>query len=147
MNNFKVYIDNENLTNKATFPLKWADLLDERLDEVRFTIKNLEREEPFAPLTLLVIELTVAPQCKVTGERETNNPHITQVYDSKTHTLTQTMTKRYVIATDTVNQYPIGTKLHTHEIYAIEETKLLEGFIGDSITFTNPLGNVYVKNS
>lgn len=145
MNNFSVKINNVDYTKKATFPLKWADLLDERLDECRLTLKNCKEETPFQPLSVVEITLTVSPSCKVTGVKTTNNALITQDYDGVNHTLTQTMKKRYVIATDTVNEYPVGSGLYTHELYFIEETKLLEGFIGDSITFTNPLGNVYIK--
>ena len=147
MNTFRVTIDGKDYTQKATFPLKWADLLDERLDECRLTIKNTKVKEPFLPMTEIVIELENAPDCKVGGPKSDTNPNITQEYYIGTKKLIQRMTKRYIVANDVVNNYPVGSELYTHELYFIEETKLLEGFIGDSITFTNPLGNVYVKNS
>lgn len=36
-----------------------------------------------------------------------------------------------------------GEKVYDHELYLIELTKTTEGFIGDSIAFTNVLGNDY----
>lgn len=144
MNNFSIKIDGVDYTKKATFPLKWADLLDERLDECRVTLKNLTIKEPFLPLTEIIITLTNAPECKVGGTKSTNSD-IGQSYNSSTKRLTQTLEKRYVLASDTVNNYPVGSKFYTHELYFIEETKLLEGYICDSLTFVNPLGSVYIK--
>lgn len=145
MNTFRVTIENEDFTKKSTFPLKWCDLLDERLDECYLSIKNLKRKEPFLPMSILELTLVNQPECKVGGIKQTDNADIIQSYDNSTKKLTQTLTKRYIVATDTVNEYPIGSGLYVHDIYFIEETKLLEGYICDSLMFTNPLGNVYIK--
>lgn len=146
MNTIKITIDGQDYTKKVVFPLKWADLLDERLDEARITLKNVLLQTPFRPLSEVVITLINSPECKVIGYKQ-NSGNLAQKYDSTTHRLTQTMIKRYIVANDTVNEYPVGTKLHTHELYIIEETKLLEGFIGDSLSFTNPLGSNYLSEN
>ena len=51
MNTFKVIIKGTEYTANAGYPLKWCDLLDERLDEAYITLKFTKVAEPFAPLT------------------------------------------------------------------------------------------------
>ena len=38
-----------------------------------------------------------------------------------------------------------GENIYTHELMLIELTKIAENFIGDSISFTNALGNDYIN--
>lgn len=156
MNNITVRIGGKDYTNKVSYPLKFADLLDERLDEAYLTLLNVrDRSEPFTPLTLVEVIIQCSPESKVIGARSTQRNDITQSYNSSTKRLTQTLSKRFVVATDKVSESPLGdtkakyyassydSRVYTHELYLIEETKILEGFIGDSLAFTNPLGNNY----
>ena len=147
MNKLTLKINGEDYTRKVVFPFKFADLLDERLDEAYLSMKNLKLETPFQPLSLVEIELVCVGEQKVSGIKETTRSDIAQSYDNENHILTQTMSKRYVVATDKVNEYPVGSKLYTHDLYIIEETKILEGFIGDSLSFTNALGNNYLQGT
>lgn len=154
MNKITVKIGDKDYTNKVSYPFKFADLLDERLDEAYLTLLNVrDRSEPFTPLTLVEVIIECSPESKVIGARSTQRNDISQDYNSSTKRLTQTLSKRFVVATDKVSESPLGDtsyyahRVYTHELYVIEETKILEGFIGDSLAFTNPLGNNYSNNN
>lgn len=160
MNKITVKIGDKDYTNKVSYPFKFADLLDERLDEAYLTLLNVrDRSEPFTPLTLVEVTIECSPESKVIGARSTQRNDISQDYDSSVKRLTQTLSKRFVVATDKVSESPLGDtnvkdytsyyahRVYTHELYVIEETKILEGFIGDSLAFTNPLGNNYSNNN
>lgn len=145
VNSFKVeiYIDGNwsDYSRKAVFPIKWANLLDERLDEGYITLKNVLQEIPFRPFTPIRIQFINHPECK--RWEQVDGKGIIQ--DDGTVIQNETLT--YFIATDTVNNYPVGTKCFTHDIYFIEETKILERFIGEPISFTNALGNNYIGDA
>lgn len=116
---------NGNLYPKAVFPLKTADLLDEQLDEAYLTMV-LCKEEHFDMLSRVQIDArTKNAYGQITSEKSFN----------------------YVIANDRSVLTIKDKKLYKHEIYLIEETKLLEGLVGDSIVFTNTLGNIYTLNA
>lgn len=115
---------NGKLYPKAVFPLKTADLLDEQLDEAYLTMV-LCKEEHFDMLSRVQINAkTKNAYGQITSEKSFN----------------------YVIANDRSVLTIKDKKLYKHEIYLIEETKLLEGLVGDSIVFTNALGNLYLEN-
>lgn len=115
---------NGKLYPKAVFPLKTADLLDEQLDEAYLTMV-LCKEEHFDMLSRVQINAkTKNAYGQITSEKSFN----------------------YVIANDRSVLTIKDKKLYKHEIYLIEETKLLEGLVGDSIVFTNTLGNLYANN-
>lgn len=110
---------------KSVFPLKTGNLLDEQLDEAYLTMV-LCKEEHFDMLTRVQIDArTKNSYGQVTSEKS--------FY--------------YVIANDKSTLTIKDKKLYKHEIYLIEETKLLEGLVGDSIVFTNTLGSIYLENS
>lgn len=116
---------NGKLYPKAVFPLKTADLLDEQLDEASLTMV-LCKEEHFDMLSRVQIDArTKNAYGQITSEKSFN----------------------YVIANDRSVLTIKDKKLYKHEIYLIEETKLLEGLVGDSIVFTNTLGNIYTLNA
>ena len=116
---------NGKLYPKAVFPLKTADLLDEQLDEAYLTMV-LCKEEHFDMLSRVQIDArTKNAYGQITSEKSFN----------------------YVIANDRSVLTIKDKKLYKHEIYLIEETKLLEGLVGDSIVFTNTLGNMYTLNA
>ena len=52
-----------------------------------------------------------------------------------------------VVASDNVTELPAGSGKYKHELYLIERTKLLEGYIGQSLTFTNALGKIYATDT
>ena len=117
MNTFKVIIKGTEYTANAVYPLKWCDLLDERLDEAYITLKFTKVAEPFAPLTYALIQI--------------NN--ISNV-------------KGFRVANDKIANSPVGSEFYTHTIYFIEETKFLEAFICDTLTFRNALLNRFGEN-
>lgn len=116
MNNFKIKIGGSQVT--AVFPLTYAELLDERLDEAQITF--FSRTKFYKPTTLVEIEIT-------TGG-------ITEV-------------ERYVVANDYSVEYPVGSGKWKHTTYIIEETKLADGILCSSLTFTNANGNMYTDAS
>lgn len=112
MNKFKVTINTIDYTSHAIYPLKWGELLDERLDEAYFTLKFIDKVEPFQPLDKVSISIN-------DGTKIVN----------------------YYVANDKVDNNPVGSNLYTHTLYVIEETKFLEAFICDTLTFRNALLN------
>nr|DAD76307.1 MAG TPA: hypothetical protein [Siphoviridae sp. cttDR14] len=110
MNKFKVTINDIDYTSHAIYPLKWGELLDERLDEAYFTLKFIDKAEPFQPLDKVSISIN-------DGTKIVN----------------------YYVANDKVDNNPVGSNLYTHTLYVIEETKFLEAFICDTLTFRNAL--------
>lgn len=112
MNKFKVTINAIDYTSHTIYPLKWGELLDERLDEAYFTLKFIDKAEPFQPLDKVSISIN-------DGTKIVN----------------------YYVANDKVDNNPVGSNLYTHTLYVIEETKFLEAFICDTLTFRNALLN------
>lgn len=49
----------------------------------------------------------------------------------------------FIIANDNSSEYPAGSGRYKHQVYLLERTKLLDGILAPSITFTNSLGNNY----
>nr|DAH74382.1 MAG TPA: hypothetical protein [Caudoviricetes sp.] len=154
MNNYKVEIYDDitksfvNYTKYALNPIRHADLLDEQLDEASLTMKQVPAEI-FQPLTYVkithtnisegIFSDTYLERIKKRSDRTTT---ITVDDNGK---VTETLALFYVIANDNSIEVPIGSGRYDHTIYLIELTKILEGFIGDSITFTNALGNNYLN--
>lgn len=126
MNRFKVTINDIDYTSHAIYPLKWGELLDERLDEAYFTLKFIDKAEPFQPLDKVTI--TIVDLLEITGTAEA------------------TKTVNYYVANDKVDNNPVGSNLYTHTLYVIEETKFLEAFICDTLTFRNALLNRFGEN-
>lgn len=141
----KTYVD---YTECAVFPLKLADMLDEQLDEGNVTLKQCDKPY-FNPLTLVKITITNTPEVKFSASdierfKAQMETKTTLTYDSETKRITETRTLEMIVASDNAIEQPIGSGLYNHEIYLIELTKILEGYIGDSISFTNALGNDYI---
>ena len=154
MINFKVEIYKNNqwldYTENAVFPLKVANLLDEQLDEINLTLKQTDFEYIY-PLTPVKITITSKVESlyslsdyeRFKGQIETET---TLEYNESTKQITETRIIEMVVASDNGIETPNGSGLYNHELYLIELTKILEGFIGDNISFTNPLGNDYLKD-
>lgn len=60
--------------------------------------------------------------------------------------IVETYKRVYIVASDSSAERVVGSGKYEHELYLIERTKLLEGFICDSLTFTNPLRQVYSED-
>lgn len=101
----------------AVFPFSYGNFLDERLNEAYLHIWQ-DPNSIYNPGTEMCITWTE-------GEE-------TPMY--------------YVVARDSAMECPIGSGKYKHDIYLIERTKLLEGLIGQTITFTNAKGNLYTQN-
>lgn len=128
-NKAAVYIDGINLTSFTVMPIKWGNLLDERLDEAYISLRHCPIEN-FKPLTPVEIRFS------------------NRLYFGSTTVDTQNKTKKYVVANDTgAQENPAGSGLYDHDLYIIEMTKLLECIVVDTITFTNDLGRSYANNS
>lgn len=142
-------------TKNAVLPFKTANLLDEQLDEAELTLKYC-LVGYFPPLTMVEITRINTPKGKFTQDyynkiqvRKQQNVSYT-FSDGK---ITETKTDYYVVANDTANEIMglkvkrganAGASVYNHQLYLIEITKIAEGFIGDTITFTNALGNDYI---
>ena len=128
-NKAAVYIDGINLTPFTVMPIKWGNLLDERLDEAYISLRHCPIEN-FKPLTPVEIRFS------------------NRLYFGSTTVDTQNETKKYVVANDTgAQENPAGSGLYDHDLYIIEMTKLLECIVVDTITFTNDLGRNYTKDA
>lgn len=117
-------LNGKDYTQKTVFPIKMGKLLDEQLDEASIQM-ILCKEESFDMLSPVKIELSALDAYG-------------QVFASRVD--------HYVIANDRSFLMIKDKNLYRHDLYLIEETKLLEGLIGDSIVFTNTLGNLYANN-
>ena len=152
------------LTKYAVFPLKTGNFLDEKLDEIYLQLTNCPYAV-FPPLTQVKITI------KVVRKKPWKNSHIndivyrgnteietirSQVQGDNDIKVTQTMTIHAVVANDSAYKKPINSpkkadgtpktgKTYAHNLYLIELTKIAEGFISDSITFTNSLGATYTE--
>lgn len=129
-NKATVYINGRNYTFAAVMPIKWGNLLDERLDEMYLSLRRVKKQN-FAPLT--PVEIHFSNQLYF-GSTDVDAP--------------QTATKRYIIADDAnVTENPVGSGWYDHDLYLIELTKILECVIVDTNTVTNDLGRNYIANA
>ena len=163
MINFKVEVYNSkedtyvDYTPFAVFPPKVANLLDEQLDEMSLTLKNMFVKnmsvEYFQPFTEFKITILNKPECLLTAEQISQikaKKEIGVYYipdDESIGKLTETYSITMVVANDRAIEVPVGSKRYNHEVYLIEQTKILERFISDSLTFSNPLGNVFSEKA
>lgn len=101
--------------NGVILPLGIGELLDERLDEATLTIFN-DNAEIYEPMTEM--RITVDEDGELTGYF-------------------------FVVANDkTERVYPQpGLTRTKHELYLVERTKILEGIVCPSLTFTNDLSH------
>ena len=127
-NKIAVYIDGINLTRYVVLPYKWANLLDEQLDEAVMSLRNCPKKIT-PPLTPVEIRIS-----------NTVTMGSTAVY-SKTDT-------KYMVIADQPdsNETPVGSGRYSHDFNIIEDTKIMERFIVDSLTYTNDLGKDYLNS-
>lgn len=156
----QVYNDNtqayEDYTKYIDLPVKFADLLDEQLDEAEISLKNCPREY-FNPLTIIKVEITCTNNAPISARQfqkildraqtKVENGNADGKYYEK-------LIRYFIVANDNSNEI-LGLKIkrgvnagkgvYSHQLYLIEITKIAEGFIGDALTFTNALGNDYTE--
>lgn len=163
MFNFKIFIydydtkEYVDYTNYGVFPPKFADLLDEQLDEAEIQLRNVPVEvfQQQTPVRIVITEKAENPyndamRYELSGRSDRAHNVSYTLTDG---VLTEEITLNMLIATDKSFNSPRGLKnadgklTYTHTLYLIERTKLLERFIGEGLTFTNALGNDYVGNN
>ena len=163
MFNFKVYIydyedkEYKDYTAYAVFPPKFADLLDEQLDEAELQLRNVPVEvfQQQTPVRIVITEKAENPYTSdMVDELQARTDYAHNVsFNLDDKTLTEEITLNMLVATDRTFNSPRGLKnadnklTYTHTLYLIERTKLLERFVGEGLTFTNALGNDYVGNN
>ena len=154
MNNFTVefFINRQwETNNRAVFTPKFANLLDEQLDEATITLKG-DSTAYYKPFTLVRITITNNPEAKVTNQKQTSifnskEINISQEWDDLNQRIKQTYTLYMFVANDRAIETPVGSSRYNHELYLIELTKITERYICDTLTFTNPLGVEYKGSS
>lgn len=157
-NEAKAFID---YTPFLTVPIKWAELLDEQLDEAEVMLKGVPKvythpttrrtvnlKETFAPFTICRLTVNNNPNCLLTPElneivsANVNNNYSTVEFIANT-SRKETRVFWFFVANDRSVEKPVGSGRYNHDIYLIELTKIAERYIGDTLTFTNGLGNKY----
>ena len=114
---FKLYIKQGGTWQelRAVFPFNVGELLDERLDEAYSTFFSDEKQ--YRPLTEFRADFYKdgVPEPDANGNAS----------------------EYFILANDRSSEYPSGSGHYKHEVYLIERTKLLEGILCPSLTFTN----------
>ena len=120
INKVELIIDGKDYSKYLVFPIKWQELLDERLDECCISL-------------LRTSEFIFKPLCdaKITIK---NNEEVLKEMD-------------FLVCNDKAEEIPSGSGKYNHEIILIELTKWLEGFMCRSIGFTNSLGRIYADKT
>ena len=108
----------------AVFPFKMGDLLDEKLDEA--SVVFFDRVKAHKPLTEFRADFY-------------NNGAPDNDYQEKN-------TEYFILANDNSVEFPSGSGVYRHDVYLIERTKLLEGVLCPSITFTNAKAHILDSN-
>ncbi len=130
MNNFRVHVKNiailewEPISGTPVFPFNYGQLLDERLNEAYVTVMNsaVKSYRPTTEIRVDLVESARDPDQKITSQY-------------------------YIVASDNSYEFPVGSGKYKHKLYLLERTKLLEGVMCQSITFTNTKGTVYSKSA
>lgn len=133
LNSYAVYVDGINRTHNAVMPLKWADYLDERLDEANLPFRLIKKDS-FSPLTPVEIVLS-------------NKLYFGGIDNAQETTSAEKRTKYFLIANDDSKQFPVGSSRYSHDITLIEATKYAECITRESRTLTNDIGKNYTANA
>lgn len=161
-NNVKVEIWSDktkewvDFTRYCVFSPKGSLLLDKRLDEAFIRLTRCPYSY-FKPLTEVKVTLSVeSPKMlQPINYYDTflrNRQGLTCSQDYTNDKIRQTNSTVYVVSEDQATLSPAynlvkfgqTVKTYNHEIFLLEMTKFTEGFVGDSLTVTNALGNTYV---
>lgn len=161
MTNYSVSVFDEkaqqwiDYTKYAVMPIKFADLLDEQLDEAELTLKAIPVEY-FRPLTLVKVNVRCENDAPISSRyfQKVLARAQTDIIESggANGTYYERLERVFIVANDSANEIMglkvkrgvnAGKSVYNHQIYLIEITKIAEGFIGDALTYTNTLGNDY----
>lgn len=119
MNSVVIKFQSGEILANTVFPYSYGNLLDESLDEANLSV-------------VLSTKQKLAIQTKLTAII-TND--------------TKTYTRAYVVASDTVEEKPLGSGKYTHSLYLLEETKLLESITCGELAFTNTREQSFVDDT
>lgn len=128
-NKIAVYVDGINLTKYVVQPIKWANLLDEQLDEATISLRNcpLKNIPPLTPVEIRITNTVTMGAATVYSKTETKYMVVASQPDS--------------------NENPVGSGKFDHDFGIIEATKVLERVVCDSITYTNASSKTYTDNA
>ena len=133
INGYAVYVDGINRTHNAVMPLKWADYLDERLDEANLPFRLIKKDS-FSPLTPVEIVLS-------------NKLYFGGIDNAQETTSAEKRTKHFLVADDKAQENPVGSGYYDHDLTLIEATKYAECITRESRTLTNDIGKNYTANA
>lgn len=117
---YKILINNEELTEYTIIPLNEQTTLDESLDQGYLKLAYTDKTSAYKPFTSVDIEV----KDDFNNKRELN----------------------YFIASDKKTEI-IASGTYTHEILLIEQSKWLERFLTGTKTVTNPLVHDYMSTT
>lgn len=120
LNHYSVTIGGTDYTSHVPFPIKYSKLLDEQLDEGSISVIKTNKKI-FPPFTLVKITLW-------SGDTPANDVVLDMF-----------------VATDIAKEVPAGSGKFNHEIYLVEQTKLLEGIFPRSHGYVNALARDYAE--
>ena len=103
----------------VALPIKFNSLLDERLDECRLSLRHI-RQSTYDIGSQVVIKITTLDGSVITRD--------------------------FILSADESVEVPVGSGYYNHELSMIEPTKILEGIVVETLTFTNNLGRTYAAN-
>lgn len=128
-NKIAVYIDGINLTRYVVQPIKWANLLDEQLDEAVISLRNCPKKviPPLTPVEIRITNSVTMGSSTVYSKSETKYMVVADQPDS--------------------NENPVGSGRFDHDFGIIEATKLLERTVVDSITYTNANSKIFTNSA
>jgi len=117
---YRVLVNNEELTDYTIIPLTEQTTLDESLDQGYIKLSYTDKNEAYRPFTS--VDITVTDE--FSHERELN----------------------YFIASDNKTEI-IANGKYNHELLLIEQSKWLERFLTGTKTVTNPLIHDYMSTT
>ena len=128
-NTIAVYIDGINLTHYVVQPVKWANLLDEQLDEAVISLRNcpLKVIPPLTPVEIRITNEITMGSATVYSYTETIYMIVSGMPDSE--------------------EMPVGSGRFSHDLAVMECTKETERVISDSVTYTNDIGRIFTDNA
>ncbi|MBQ1760509.1 MAG: hypothetical protein IIZ94_12615, partial [Prevotella sp.] len=146
------YVD---YSKHIVFPIKTASLLDERLNEFEVQLERLS-DEVIKTNTPCRLVLKTKPKRISASSWQEARDFVCPVGDSGSYHIELVSAGVYegyqyeeydcIALNDDVSQIPRGLKdtdnklMHTHKLHCIEDTKITEWTMCDSLTFTNSLG-------
>lgn len=121
MNSVEIRIGSQSgeILANTVFPYSYGNLLDESLDEANLSIVLSTRQK-------------LAIQTKLTAVIKNGE---------------KSYIRTYVVASDTVEEKPLGSGKYTHTLYLLEETKLLESITCGELAFTNTKSQAFADDT